>query len=229
MKNNKINIMIIVISLSIVIGLCIFLVSSHKETQLTDAEQFKEEFEMYNGLDYDDAEETVIEVSIPSDNPIIYKTPKEIVETIKSNEKSYILFGYSTCPETRNIIETLLEVAKEKDIAKIYYVDIKGIRDEYKFNGSIIPEKVKDGTNAYYDIVKLLNKELEEYYVSDENGNRYDTGVKRLESATFVITENKKIISYHSGTIDKHNDIYEKLTEEEKIELKNNYLKLFEK
>lgn len=229
MKNNKINIMVIVISLSIVIGLCIFLVSSHKETQLTDAEQFKEEFEMYNGLDYDDAEETVIEVSIPSDNPIIYKTPKEIVETIKSNEKSYILFGYSTCPETRNIIETLLEVAKEKDIAKIYYVDIKGIRDEYKFNGSIVPEKVKDGTNAYYDIVKLLNKELEEYYVSDENGNRYDTGVKRLESATFVITENKKIISYHSGTIDKHNDIYEKLTEEEKIELKNNYLKLFEK
>lgn len=85
MKNNKINIMIIVISLSIVIGLCIFLVSSHKETQLTDAEQFKEEFEMYNGLDYDDAEETVIEVSIPSDNPIIYKTPKEILSFTSSN------------------------------------------------------------------------------------------------------------------------------------------------
>ena len=154
---NKILYIIITICILLAIGICAFLVINHEEEALTDAEQFKQDFEQYNGLTYEDTGGPVINVTIPSDNPFIYKTGKEIVE-ILNNENAYILFGYSSCPLTRAAIEVLIVAAEEEDIDTIYYIDIKDIRDEFVPGESIIPEQIKEGSKAYYDIVNFASQ-----------------------------------------------------------------------
>ena len=141
-------------------------------------------------------------------------------------ENAYIFFGYATCPYTRNAVKTLINVAKEENIDTIYYVDIQNIRDEYKFNGSIVPELTKNGTDAYYEIVDLLKSRLSEYFVTDSSGNRYDTGVKRLNSPTFIAIKDREILGFHEGLVTSVNDIYKKIDDDQKAELKNYYLEI---
>lgn len=100
------------------------------------------------------------------------------------------------------------------------------MRDEYKYVGTLIPEKIKDGTNAYYDIIDFLKKELEEYYVPDSNGNLYDTGVKRLNSPTFISVSDGKLVKIYDDIIGNEDDYYKKLDSEAQEKLKNNYIEV---
>ena len=222
---NKINIIIICFCVLLVGGLCLFLIINHKEEKISDALKFKNEFESYNGLKYSDIDKEIIDVVINEDNPMIYKTGKEILDVLE-NENAFVFFGYSTCAFTRNAIEPLLEAAKEENVSKIYYGDIKDMRDEYKYAGTLIPEKIKDGTNAYYDIIDFLKKELEEYYVPDSNGNLYDTGVKRLNSPTFISVSDGKLVKIYDDIIGNEDDYYKKLDSEAQEKLKNNYIEV---
>ena len=227
MKSNKVLYIIIGICVLLVIGLCIFLVINHKEEVLSDAEKFKQEFEQYNGLTYEDTNDKLIDVEIPNNNPFVYKTGKEIVEIMQS-EDAYILFGYASCPLTRAAIEVLIETAKEENIDKIYYVDIKNMRDEYVPGEGIIPEQTKEGTEAYYEILNIFGSKLDKYYVaSDDNFYVFDTGVTRLLSPTLVAVSKGKVISMHAELTDDYEENSE-LTEEEKEELSKDYKDVFE-
>lgn len=227
MKSNKVLYIIIGICVLLVIGLCIFLVINHKEEVLSDAEKFKQEFEQYNGLTYEDTNDKLIDVEIPNTNPFVYKTGKEIVEIMQS-EDAYILFGYASCPLTRAAIEVLIETAKEENIDKIYYVDIKNMRDEYVPGEGIIPEQTKEGTEAYYEILNIFGSKLDKYYVaSDDNFYLFDTGVTRLLSPTLVAVSKGKVISMHAELTDDYEENSE-LTEEEKEELSKDYKDVFE-
>ncbi len=227
MKSNKVLYIIIGICVLLVIGLCIFLVINHKEEVLSDAEKFKQEFEQYNGLTYEDTNDKLIDVEIPNNNPFVYKTGKEIVEIMQS-EDAYILFGYASCPLTRAAIEVLIETAKEENIDKIYYVDIKNMRDEYVPGEGIIPEQTKEGTEAYYEILNIFGSKLDKYYVaSDDNFYLFDTGVTRLLSPTLVAVSKGKVISMHAELTDDYEENSE-LTEEEKEELSKDYKDVFE-
>lgn len=224
---NKVLYIIISICLFLVIGLCVFLVVNHKEEVLTDAERFKQDFESYNNLTYEDTKEPVINVNIPIDNPFVYKTGKEIVE-ILDNEDAYVLFGYSSCPLTRAAIETLIDAAAEENITKIYYVDIKDIRDEFVPGESIIPEQTKKGSDAYYQIVNFFGSKLDKYYVSSEDGRYlYDTGVRRLLSPTLVAVSNGKVVFMHAELVDSYSYNNKELNDEEKLELKDKYIEVF--
>ena len=227
MKSNKVLYIIIGICVLLVIGLCIFLVINHKEEVLSDAEKFKQEFEQYNGLTYEDTNDKLIDVEIPNNNPFVYKTGKEIVEIMQS-EDAYILFGYASCPLTRAAIEVLIETAKEENIDKIYYVDIKNMRDEYVPGEGIIPGQTKEGTEAYYEILNIFGSKLDKYYVaSDDNFYLFDTGVTRLLSPTLVAVSKGKVISMHAELTDDYEENSE-LTEEEKEELRKDYKDVFE-
>ena len=227
MKSNKVLYIIIGICVLLVIGLCIFLVINHKEEVLSDAVKFKQEFEQYNGLTYEDTNDKLIDVEIPNNNPFVYKTGKEIVEIMQS-EDAYILFGYASCPLTRAAIEVLIETANEENIDKIYYVDIKNMRDEYVPGEGIIPEQTKEGTEAYYEILNIFGSKLDKYYVaSDDNFYLFDTGVTRLLSPTLVAVSKGKVISMHAELTDDYEENSE-LTEEEKEELRKDYKDVFE-
>ena len=226
-KSNKIYLGIILVCTVLVIGLCVYAIATHKEEKLTDAFKFKKEYESLNEVVNENNEKQYMEIFIDEENPIVYKTGQEIVEIMK-NEDAIIYFGFATCPWCRNAVPVLLEAAKELNVDKIYYVDILDIRDTYKFSGSIEPELTKKGTDAYYEIVKFLDKYLQKFYVNDDAGNMYDTGVKRLYAPTVVGVKNGKVVGFHEATVESQTDPYEVLTDKQKEELKKEYKTIIE-
>ena len=226
-KSNKIYMIVIFVCAALVIGLCGYAIITHKDEKISDAIKFKNEYESLNGVVNEATDNKYIEVSIDEENPMVYKTGKEILDVFK-NEDAVIYFGFAACPWCRNAVPVLLDAAKELDVDKIYYVDILNIRDTYKFSGSIEPEQTKKGTDAYYEILKFLDKKLEKFYVKDEAGNMYDTGVKRLYAPTVVGVKGGKIVGFHESTIESQTDPYELLDEKGKSELKNEYKKIIE-
>lgn len=226
-KSNKIYMIVIFVCAALVIGLCGYAIITHKDEKISDAIKFKNEYESLNGVVNEATDNKYIEVSIDEENPMVYKTGKEIVDVFK-NEDAVIYFGFAACPWCRNAVPVLLDAAKELDVDKIYYVDILNIRDTYKFSGSIEPEQTKKGTDAYYEILKFLDKKLEKFYVKDEAGNMYDTGVKRLYAPTVVGVKGGKVVGFHESTIESQTDPYELLDEKGKSELKNEYKKIIE-
>lgn len=141
-------------------------------------------------------------LNIDEQNPMKYKTDKEIIEILKSGT-GIIYFGFPDCPWCQNAVPVLLEVAKEMEIDEIYYFNPKEIR--------------KDNTESYQEIVKLLDDNL----TIDENGN------KRLYVPDVYFISSGKIIGHHFKTIDTQTDPKNNpLTEEQKAELKTIYKKL---
>jgi thiol-disulfide isomerase/thioredoxin len=155
-----------------------------------DAERFSEEYSS---------------IGISKDNPIIYKTDREIIDILKSGT-GIIYFGFPDCPWCQSAIPVLLKAAKEMDIDKIYYFDPKEIREE--------------NTDTYQEIVKLLGDNLN----SDENGN------KRLYVPDVYFVSGGKIIGHHFKTVDTQiNPKSNPLTNDEKTELKKIYKQLISK
>lgn len=218
-KGNKICFIVIVICAFLVIGLCVFAIYNHDEEKITDAIKFKDEYELLNDVATGNGDYRYPIVSIDSDNPIVYKTPKEILEVLEQ-EDAVIYFGFATCPWCRNVVETLINVAKDNDIEKVYYVDIKDIRDTYEFNGTIEPKMTKKGTKGYYDILDFFGDNLDKYYVKDEDGNQYDTGVTRLYAPTVVSVSDGEVLDMHVSTVVSHINPYEKINKEQQGELK---------
>lgn len=221
-KSNKIYFIIIIVCALSVIGLCVYAIANHKEIKVTDAVKFKQEYESLNGLVNETNEKEYLNVEIEEENPIIYKSGQEILDIMK-NEDAIIYFGFAACPWCRNAVPVLLETAKELNVDKIYYVDILDMRDTYKFSGSIEPEQTKKGTDAYYSILKILDKKLEEFYVTDDAGNMYDTGVKRLYAPTVVSMSGGKVKGFHVATVESQKDPYKALNDKQKEELKTAY------
>ena len=226
-KSNKIYMIVIFVCAALVIGLCGYAIITHKDEKISDAIKFKNEYEALNDVVNEATDNKYIEVNIDEENPMFYKTGKEILDVLK-NEDAIIYFGFAACPWCRNAVPVLLDAAKELNVDKIYYVDILDMRDTYKFSGSIEPEQTKKGTDAYYEILKFLDKKLEKFYVKDEAGNMYDTGVKRLYAPTVVGVKGGKIVGFHESTIESQTDPYELLDEKGKSELKNEYKKIIE-
>ena len=215
MKNiNKICIGIIAICVVLVVGLCIFLIANHKEEVVSDAIRFKNEYEVFN--DYESIREFV-KVKVDENNPVIYKTSKEILEVIEKN-KAIIFFGDPSINTSRLLIEPLLDVLKEENIEELYYVDVRDIKDDYEFDGTLIPKKIKNGTDGYYNTLKFLDKYLEEYYIQGTDGNLYDTGVKRLLDPTIVTVNSGKVIGFNDKLVKVEDEL--KISEKEYEDLK---------
>lgn len=227
-KNNKIYLIIIVVCALLVMGLCAYAIINHKDVKVTDAIKFKEEYESYNGMVNEYTDKNYLEVNIDRENPIVYKTGKEILDVLKE-EDAFVYFGFASCPWCRNAVTPLLDAAKEMNLKTIYYVDIYDIRDTYKFTGSIEPEQTKKGTDAYYAILKFLGKNLEKYYVKDDSGNMYDTGVTRLYAPSFVTVKNGKVLDFYTGTVESQADPSVELDDKQKEELTNTFKDMIEK
>ena len=219
MKSKSVYTFIIIICFSLALVLCIFTVVNNKKSDLNDAKKFKNQYEELNNIDDLYTKEKFLTLNINDDNPMIYKTAKEIVD-ILNNETAIIFMGYPESNLTRTILPIFLDVLSENKISKVYYLDIFEIRDEFIFSGSIMPEQIKKGSIAYYEIVDYLSEYLEEYYVNDEDGNRYDTLVKRVNTPTIVTVKNGKVLDYHYGAVIYHNEENYILNELEQNKLK---------
>lgn len=144
-------------------------------------------------------------ININENNPMVYKTDKEIIEILKTGT-GIIYFGFPECPWCQAAIPVLLESAKELNVEEIYYFNPKEIRE--------------NDTDTYKEIVKLLGDNL----TADENGN------KRLYVPDVYFVSSGKSIGHNFKTVITQTDPKANpLTDVQKTELKQTYKELISK
>lgn len=184
------KILLVVISILLLAGCSIEKIDKNNTiTVKTDAEKFATEYKAIN---------------ISEDNPYVYKTATEIIDILE-NGTGIIYFGFPECPWCKQAVPELTRAAKELEIAKIYYLNPKEIREE--------------NTKEYQKIVSLLS----DYLTVDENGN------KKLFVPDVFFVSGGEIVGHNFKTIEAQTDVTVLLTDTQKDELKNIFKKLISK
>lgn len=137
---------------------------------------------------------------VPEDNKYKYVTYDNVIDTLKSGS-GVILLSYPSCVKCNIVAPVLNDAAKEKKVKEIFYYNYKSIK--------------KDNTDEYKELVK----QLEEYLLEDEEGN------KIISAPTIIFVQNGNIKDIKIGLdVDE-----EEFTDEKKTELKNTYLESLDK
>jgi len=152
-----------------------------KDTKKTDNEKFKQEYEKLNSKS--NSKQSYIEVSISKNNPIIYQTPKEVIERINNNELFIVFFGNNKDNDSRTIIESLLSSAKEQGISKIYYVDTVKYANKLDKLSTLLEEIGEDDIDyiSAPSVVAIAKKKV----VGRETGLDNEENSKKYAKETF--------------------------------------------
>ena len=157
-------------------------------------------------------------VTISEDNTIKYVTDKEVLDLL-TNGTGVIYFGFKTCPWCRTLVDSLVKVANQKNEV-INYFDITEINSRFEVKDNEI-KVLRKGTDNYYKILDKLSDYLNDYYLTDSEGNYYETSEKRIYSPTLVAIADGQITSFHVGTLDSQESGYDKLSSEQRKELES--------
>jgi len=214
-KKNKIILAFLIVLTLSVVGVCVYTVLNNKEIN-TDAIKFRDEYSELNGKINEYNGKNYVNVSISDTNTVKYVSEEKAVELLKEGT-GVIYFGFSTCPWCRSLISTLTKVAEEQK-ETIYYLDVLNIRSTYKIEDNKL-NKTREGTKGYYQLLELLDNQLEEFYLEDEAGNKFDTNEKRLYAPTLVAFNKGEITSIHVGTIESQKSGFDELNETQIEEL----------
>ena len=209
-----------IFSILLIVVLLVSLTGCKSSTELKDADKFKEEYESQNGKKSKSGKE-YRKVSIPEDNPVVYATAEEISKKIDNKETFIVYFGFSTCPWCRSVIEELIKCANDSDVDKIYYVDIKDIRDTREINKDGEIETTKEGTKGYMELLDKLDEVLDEYTVTvtDSEEDEISLEEKRIYAPNLVAVVNGKATKLEDGISNKLTDPYMELTDEIKKDI----------
>ncbi len=224
-NKNKIIVVLIIILTMCVIGFCIYSVINKKDNVESDAIKFRQEYMELNDKVNENTGKPYVNVTISETNTVKYADEDEIVD-ILNNRTGIIYFGYKTCPWCRSLLPTLTKIAEENN-ETIYYLDIYDIRSSFELKDNSV-NKVKDGSSGYYKILRLLDSYLEDFYLTDDEGNKFDTKEKRLYAPTVVAVSNGEVKSIHVGTVSSQESAYDKLTNEQTKELEEIIEKLID-
>lgn len=211
MKKNVIILSFIVV-IALVIAILFFLLNNKG---MSDGERFKQEYEELN--------DSHLEVNIDSDNMIKYIGLEEAIDIIK-NDTGVIYFGYPSCPWCRNAVPVLLDAASSTSLDTIYYVNAYNIRDvkEIDEDGNIVT--TNEGDRLYDDLLGVLDDILDPYTITDDNGEVIDLGEKRLYVPMVLFVKDGEVVSYHLSTVDSQEDPSISLNDSQRDELYNIYL-----
>ena len=207
-----------IISLTLILFVALILTACNKAKTNEDALKFKEEYESLNGEKNKRGKEYRT-LDIDDENPYVKVTAEEIVKMIENKETFYLYVGDSMCPWCRSVLEKSIEVARDNDIEKIYYVEIwddegnEILRDKYELvDGEI--NKVSNGTKAYKTLLSKFDKVLSNYTLKDDDDNEIEVGEKRIYAPNYFYIENGKVKKMIEGISDSQTDPYEELTDE---------------
>ncbi|MFI3260356.1 MAG: hypothetical protein R3Y13_01410 [bacterium] len=207
-KIKKIIIMIFLLC-SISIFYFIDVTQSIEYKRVNEIEHFIESYESINNNN--NGSNQYLELDL-NENAEVYISDISEVKKIIEKEDAIIYFGFETCPWCRNMIGTLLDVAEKND-KKIYYVDIKSIRNEYTVEDGKIIES-KKSSNEYYEVLEILEDYLTDYIIYDE-GKEYNTNTKRIYGPTVLVVKQGSVRDIKTGTLAEVDDPYIELTKEQ--------------
>ena len=205
--------------------------TSNTEKVITDAEKFEKEYEDINSK-LTDTGKTIRPINIDSNNPIEYITEDKLVEKINNKESFIVYFGFADCPWCRSVIQGFLDTSKEYAIEKIYYLDVKDIRDKYELNDSHELVKTKEGTKGYNELLNKLSNVLDDYepltYVNSKGKTKkVAINEKRIYAPNFVLVENGEAVIKVTGIPDTMTDPYIELDDSLKEYQKSEFSKVF--
>ena len=218
-------IIIVVIALATTAIICNidFKKEDKKETKVSDATKFKEEYEKLNDEINPNNQKKYPKMNIPSDNVIKYVDVNEVLDILDS-KTAVIYFGYPECPWCRNAVPVLLNAAVGMGLSRINYYNanqIKNVKEVDKDGNIIETQKAKDG---YRELLEALDSILEEYTLTDANGKTVHTGEKRIYVPLVVFVKDGEIVAYHEATVDSQEDPYILLDDKQTEELYNIYV-----
>ncbi len=220
----------------IVIGvMCLFILFAFTGCEVKKDNQaaldFKEEYESLNGVKNSRGVEHRT-ITIPEDNPYEKVDPNRIVEMIENKESFYLYVGDSLCPWCRSVLEKSIEVAKENNIEKIYYVEIwddegtEIFRDKYELQEGV-PVQTIEGVDAYHTLLETFDKVLSDYTLKDEDGKTVEVGEKRIYAPNYFYIQNGKVVRMVEGYSSSLEDPRGELTEEVLQDEEKQFMKLF--
>lgn len=187
----------------------------------TDAQKFKEEYESINNKEI--YGNKARELNIDKDNNIVYKTDQEIVDMIKNKETFVVYFGFAKCPWCRSVLPSLLEASKDLGLDKLYYVDVSEIRDTLEVNDDNEVVTTKEGSEAYLELLNLLDSVLDDYTLEGKDGEEVNTNEKRIYAPNVVSVVKGEANEKETGIIDSLTDPYMEITSEMKEEIYNRF------
>ena len=238
--NKRRSALICVIILFVLIGALIVYIFSElfNESEIPEVKEqnknalkFKEDYESLNGETL--GENKIRELSIPEDNPFIYKSAEDIVDMINNSETFIVYFGFNKCPWCRSVLPTMIESAKKKGIDKIYYVDVLDIRDTYELDDNHKAVKTKDGSEGYNKLIDLLSSVLDDYapltYTKGKKTIKVNINEKRIYAPNFVIVKNGKPIALETGISERQKNAYEEITDAMTCEMREKFNCFFDK
>ena len=203
------RIIIIILFGVLFLGGCSF---SEKET---DALKFKREYEEYNGKKI--KEKMARKVEIDENNSVVYLSVQELIEKMKGKESFVLYLGFPECPWCRSVISTLLEVVDDVGIEKVYYINIRNMRDSYEIKeGKAI--QTKKGTEDYQTLLRLFDSVLDDYTLKNESGEEVSVLEKRIYAPSIISVVDGKVESLTDGISDKQLDAFMELNDEIKGE-----------
>ena len=193
----------------------------------TDAVKFKKEYESLNGKTSVSGKK-IKSINISKDNPIKYSNFDEVLKIIDKGT-GIIYLGFPECPWCRTAIPVLLEAANDYKIDTIYYINVTGKRDEYEVkNGKVVIKKDDNGKKVigdkgYHKLLKVLDKELDDYVITDKNKKEYKVGEKRIYVPFIIFVNEGKIVGTHTSTVKSQKNGYDELSDDQYDELNGIY------
>ena len=187
-----------------------------------DALKFKNSYESLNGKSMENGKK-YRNITIAKNNPFVFADLEDINEKIKNKETFIVYFGANWCPWCRSVLPTAIEKAKEKDVEKIYYIDVRkhlekedeDIRDIYALDKDKKIYLSHKGTDAYHKFLKYADGVLAEY---DSHGvsvkNTKFAGAKRVGAPSFILVKSGKVVKLETGVSEKETDPFMKLNDE---------------
>ena len=213
MKKKLILISLLTILIIILISLTAYNIKNTKK----DSIKFKKEYESFNRKENDNFKYR--NLSIDKDNPFIYSNTKEIIKKVENKETFIVYFGDPECPWCRSVIEQSIKSALNNNIKTIYYVRMwdgfhnEKLRDVYELKNDK-PVLKQKGTNDYYKLLKYFDNVLEDYTLTDNNGNTIKVNEKRIFAPNFIFVRDGKAEEIISGISEKQKDFNSKLNKE---------------
>ena len=202
-----------------VLTLIVLIVGCGKKTN--PGLDFKNDYESINGkATSSTSERTFREVTIDDKNPFEHVSQDEVVKMIENGETFYLYVGDKMCPWCRSVIEMASKVAIDKKVSKIYYINIwddehnEIFRDKYELTEDGKLNQTVEGTKAYHTLLEKFDSVLSDYTLTDADGNKVETGEKRIYAPNFFYIKKGEVKEMIEGISEKQTDAYGELTEE---------------